>query len=157
MTGPRGKRPVNAMTTYFGFSAGAPGRTVGCRSAGRAIGCRSAGLPWPPRLRAAPAPPRRRTTGVALLASLAAFVIAAAVAVPLIVLKMGGSFALPSTPRDSRMAGTTTTSSLSGLQSSMSRDAHVEVAAYGTTVSGPMVLSVVATDTPGIRPPRSTT
>ena len=96
-----------------------------------------------------PAPPRRRTTGVALLASLAVFVIAAAVAVPLIVLKVGGSFTLPEhTSGLTRMAGTTTTSSLSGLQSSMSRDAHVEVAAYGTTASGPMVLSVVAADTP---------
>jgi len=100
-----------------------------------------------------PAPPRRRTTGVALLASLAVFVIAAAVAVPLIVLKVGGSFTLPEhTSGLTRMAGTTTTSSLSGLQSSMSRDAHVEVAAYGTTASGPMVLSVVAADTPDPAP-----
>ena len=111
------------------------------------------GYPGYPGYGQPPAPPRRRTTGVALLASLAVFVIAAAVAVPLIVLKVGGSFTLPEhTSGLTRMAGTTTTSSLSGLQSSMSRDAHVEVAAYGTTASGPMVLSVVAADTPDPAP-----
>ena len=111
------------------------------------------GYPGYPGYGQPPAPPRRRTAGVALLASLAVFVIAAAVAVPLIVLNMGGSFTLPEhTSGLTRMAGTTTTSSLSGLQSSMSRDAHVEVAAYGTTASGPMVLSVVAADTPDPAP-----